>query len=94
MGNVLHVIFRYFIDTQAGVIGIERLLLHKCDANNVLPTAIAYRCVPRYGYCVSCTVPCGVYRDTQMHRRIVPALEMTHKNIVFSVVGVILLVLF
>ena len=40
MGNVLHVIFRYFIDTQAGVVHVERLLLHKGDANNVLPTAL------------------------------------------------------
>ena len=74
MGNVLHVIFRYFIDTQAGVARVERLLLHKSDASNVLLTAIAYRSVPRYGYCVSCTVPCGVYRDTPVHRCIVPAL--------------------
>ena len=58
MGNVLHVIFRYFIDTQAGVVHVERLLFHKVDANNVLPTAIAYCSVPRYRYCVSCTVPC------------------------------------
>ena len=63
MENVLHIIFRYFIDIQAGVVSVERLF-HKGDANNVLPTAIAYRSVPRYGYCVSCTVPCGVYRDT------------------------------
>ena len=64
VGNVLHIIFRYFIDTQAGVVRVERLLLHKGDANNVLPTSIAYRNVPRYGNCVTCTVPCGVYRDT------------------------------
>ena len=56
MGNVLPVIF-YFIDKQAGVVRVERLLLHKGDSNNVLPTAIAYRSVPRYEYCVSCTVP-------------------------------------
>ena len=30
MGNV-HVIFRYFIDTQAGVVRVEHLLLHKGD---------------------------------------------------------------
>ena len=41
MGNVLHVIFRYFIDTQAGVVRVECVLLHKGDTNNVLPTAIA-----------------------------------------------------
>ena len=76
MENVLHVVFRYFIDTQAGVVRVERLLLHKGDANSVLPTAIAYRSVPRYGYCVSCTVPCGVYRDTPVHRCIVPALAL------------------
>ena len=62
MGNVPHVIFRYFMDTQAGVVRVERLLLLKGEANNVLPTATAYRSVPRYGYCVSCTVPCSVYR--------------------------------
>ena len=49
------------------MVRVERLLLHKGDANNVLPTAIAYRSVPRYGYCVSYTVPCGVYRDAPMH---------------------------
>ena len=58
MGNVLHVIFRYFIDTRVGVVRDECLLLHKGDANNVLPTAVAYRSVPRYGYCVSRTVRC------------------------------------
>ena len=72
MGNVLHVIFRYFIDTQAGVVHIERLLLHKAKgdavADNVL--TIAYRSVPRYGYCV----PCGVYRDTPVCR-FGPSLE-------------------
>ena len=77
MGNVglLHAIFHYFIDTQAGVVRVERLLLHKGDANNVLLTAIAYRSVPRYGYCVSCTVPCGVCRGTPVHRCIVTALQ-------------------
>ena len=74
MGNVLHVIFRNVIDTQVGVVRVERLLIHKGDASNVLPTAIAYRIVPRYEYCVSCTVPGGVYRDTPVHRCIVPAL--------------------
>ena len=49
------------------MVRVERLLLHKGDANNVLLTAIAYRSVPRYGYCVSCT-------DTHVHRCIVPAL--------------------
>ena len=46
MGNVLHVIFRYFINTQAGVVRVERVLLHKGDANNCLPlshTDIVYR---------------------------------------------------
>ena len=42
MGNVLYVIFRYFIDTQAGVVRVGRLLLHKGDANNVLPV---HRCI-------------------------------------------------
>ena len=79
MGNVLHVIFRYFIDTHSGVVRVERVLLHKGDANNVLPNAIAYRSVPRYGYCVSCTMPCGVIRDTPVHRCIVPALQSTLK---------------
>ena len=74
MGNVLHVIFHYFIDTQAGVVRVERFLLHKGDDNNVLPAAIAYRSVLRYGYCVSCSVLCGVYHDTPVHRCIVPAL--------------------
>ena len=37
------------------MVRVERLLHHIGDANNVLPTAIAYRSVPRYGYCVSCT---------------------------------------
>ena len=57
MGNVLYVRFRYFIDTQASVVRVERLLLHKGNANNVLSTPIDYRSVglPRYGYC-------GVYR--------------------------------
>ena len=59
MGNVLRDIF-YFIDTQAGVVHVERLLVHKGDANNVLPTAIIYHSVPRYGYCVSYTIPCSV----------------------------------
>ena len=74
MRNVLHVTVLYFIDTQAGVVRVERILLHNGDASNVLPTAIAYRSVQRYGYGVSCTVPCGVYRDTPVHRCIVPAL--------------------
>ena len=46
MGNVLHVIFRYFINTQAGVARGERLLLHKGGANNVcLPLShiVVYR---------------------------------------------------
>ena len=54
-----YVIFCYFIDTQAGVVRVEHLLFHKGDANSVLP--IAYCSVPRYRYCVSCTIPCGVY---------------------------------
>ena len=49
------------------MVRIEHLLLHKGDANNVLSTAIAYRSVPRYGYCVSCTMPCGLYHDTPVH---------------------------
>ena len=73
MGNVRHVIFRYFIDTQAGVVCVVCLLLHKGDVNNVLPTAIACRSVQQYGYCVSC----GVYRDIPMHQCIVPALFIT-----------------
>ena len=36
MENVVDVIFRYFIDTQAGVFRVERLLLHKGDGTNVL----------------------------------------------------------
>ena len=36
VGNILHVMFRYFIDTQAGVVLVERSLLHKNEANNVL----------------------------------------------------------
>ena len=53
MGNVLHVIFRYFIDTQAGVVRVERLLLHKGDANNVV-YAIRVLCfVYRTVLCVS-----------------------------------------
>ena len=74
MGNVLHVIFHYFIDTQAGVVRVERLLLHKGDMNNVLPTAITYRSVPRHGYCKWRTVTCGVYCDTPVHQCINPAL--------------------
>ena len=35
----------------------KRLLSHKGDANNVLPTAITYH-----------SVPCGVYRDTPVYR--------------------------
>ena len=57
-----------WFDTQAGVVRVERLLLHKGDANNVFPTVIANRSVPRYGYCVSCVVPCYVYRDAPVHR--------------------------
>ena len=73
MGNVLHVIFHCFIDTQTGVVRVERLSLHKGDVNNVLPTAIAYHIVPRYRYCVSCAVICGVYHDTPVHRCVIPA---------------------
>ena len=46
------------------MVRVERLLLHKGDANNVLPTTIAYRSVPRYRYCVSCTVPYCVSQYT------------------------------
>ena len=76
MGDVLHVIFRYFIDTQAGVVRVECLLLHKGDANNVLPTTIAYCCVrdtgivyhvPYRGVCIV------IHRCTG----IVPALHRT-----------------
>ena len=77
MGNVLRVLFRCFIDIQSGVVRLERLLIHKSDANNVLPTAIAYRSLPPYGYCVLCTARCGVYGDTPVHRCIVPALVIT-----------------
>ena len=80
MGNVLLVIFLYFIETQVGVVRIECLLLHKGEANNVSPTAIAYRSVPRYEYFVSFTVPCGVYHDTPVHQCIVPALNGTLTN--------------
>ena len=66
MGNVLHVIFRYFIDTQAGVVLVEHLLLHKGDANNVLPTAIAYCCIRDTG--IVYRVPWGVYRDKPVYR--------------------------
>ena len=45
-----NVIFHYFIDIQAGVVRVERLLLHKGVVNNVLPTAIAYHSVPQSGY--------------------------------------------
>ena len=45
-----------------------RVLLHKGGANTVLPIAIVYRTVSRYGHWVSCTVPWGVYRDTPVHR--------------------------
>ena len=45
MWEMYYVIFHYFIDTQVGVVHAEHLLLHKGDANNVLPTAIAYRSV-------------------------------------------------
>ena len=71
MGNVLHVIFCYFIDTQEGVVRVERLiffasqlLLHKGDANNVLPTAIAYCCVRDTGivYRVPYRAVCTVIR--------------------------------
>ena len=37
------------------MVRVEGLLFHKGDATNSLPNAITYRCVPRYGYCVSCT---------------------------------------
>ena len=63
------------------MVRVERLLLYKGDANNVFPSAIAYRSVPRYEYCVSCTVLCGVYRDIPVHRCIVPALALTQYNI-------------
>ena len=43
-------------------------MIHKGDANNILPTAIAYRSVPRYGYCVSCTIPCVLrYTGAQVY---------------------------
>ena len=69
MGNVLHVIFRYFIDTRVGVVCVERLLLHKGDVNNVLLTAIAYHSVLRYGYCVPYCAVC-----ITIHQCTVPAL--------------------
>ena len=50
------------------MVRVKRLLLHKGNANNVLPNTFAYHSVPRYGYCLSCTVPCGVYRDTPVYR--------------------------
>ena len=55
MGNVLHVISCYFIDTQAGVVHVEHLLLQKGDVNNVFPTAIA---LYRDTDIVYCTVRC------------------------------------
>ena len=60
VGNVQHIIFRYFIETPAGVVRVERLLLHKGDANNVLSTTIAYR----IGYRESDIV----YRNTLVYR--------------------------
>ena len=71
---ILSIHRQVWFDTQAGVVRAERLLLQKGDANNVLPTAIAYCSVPRYGYFVSCTVPCGMYHDTPVHQCIISAL--------------------
>ena len=65
------------MDTQAVVVRIDHILLHKGDMNNVLPTIIAYRSVPRFRYCVLCTIQCNVYRDTLVHRCIVPALVIS-----------------
>lgn len=62
MWETYYVIFRYFINTYA------RLLLHKGDANDVLPTAIAYHSVLQYVCCVLCTIPSSVYRDTPVYR--------------------------
>ena len=39
--------FRYFIDVQAGVVRVERLLFHRGGANNALPTAISHVVVYR-----------------------------------------------
>ena len=50
------------------------LLLHITGANADLLTAIAYRSISRYGYCVSCTILCGEYHDTPLHQCIVPGL--------------------
>ena len=56
MWETYYAIFSYFIDTQAGVVRAERLLLHKGDTNNVLSTTIAYAvCIVIYQYnCVMC----------------------------------------
>ena len=62
MGNVLHVTFHYFIDTQAGVVCVECLLLHKRDKTKFC-LLLLHRSVPQHGY----FVPCGVYRDTPMY---------------------------
>jgi len=51
------------------VASAERLLLHKSGACTVLLIDIMYRSVLRYGRCVSCTVPWGMYRDTPVYRR-------------------------
>ena len=52
--------------------GVGRVLLHKVGANTALPTSIVYRGVSRCAYCVSRTVPCGVYHDARGHQCIVP----------------------
>lgn len=48
------------MDTQAVVVRIDHILLHKGDMNNVLPTIIAYRSVPRFRYCVPYSAMCIV----------------------------------
>ena len=50
--HALVVVARYVIDTQIVVIRAGSLLLHK----GVLTSAIVYRSVSRYGYCVDRTV--------------------------------------
>lgn len=45
-------LFRYFVDSQAGVVCVERLLFHRGGANNALPTAISHVVVYRDTYIV------------------------------------------
>ena len=47
---------RYVVDTNKVAVRAGRRLVHKDDADTVLPAAIVYRRVSRYKCCVSCTV--------------------------------------